>query len=99
MDIRLTFDKSANKLIIEDNGVGMSEEEAISCLGTIAKSGSKDFMNAVKDEHSASAESIIGQFGVGFYSTFMVADKVDVMTRRWDRRRFLEGTKLFLYKI
>lgn len=62
----------------------MSQSEAIANLGTIAKSGSQDFMNEVKDEHSSSAQSIIGQFGVGFYSVFMVADQVDVTSRRWD---------------
>jgi TNF receptor-associated protein 1 len=62
----------------------MSEEEAINHLGTIAKSGSKDFMSEVQESDSASAQSIIGQFGVGFYSVFMVADQVDVFTRRWD---------------
>jgi len=84
LDIRLTFNKSENMLVIEDNGVGMTEEEAIINLGTIAKSGSQDFMNAVKEEHSASAQSIIGQFGVGFYSVFMVAEEVNVTSRRWD---------------
>ena len=81
LEIKLHFDKANNKLIIEDNGIGMSQEEAMTNLGTIAKSGSQDFMAAVKDENSASAQSIIGQFGVGFYSVFMVADGVDVFTR------------------
>jgi len=84
LEIKLHFDKANNKLIIEDNGIGMSQEEAMTNLGTIAKSGSQDFMAAVKDENSASAQSIIGQFGVGFYSVFMVADGVDVFTRRWN---------------
>jgi len=84
LEIKLHFDKSNNKLIIEDNGIGMSQQEAMTNLGTIAKSGSQDFMAAVKDENSASAQSIIGQFGVGFYSVFMVADGVDVFTRRWN---------------
>jgi len=84
LDIRLSFNKSENKFIIEDNGIGLSETEAMNNLGTIAKSGSQEFMRAVQDEHSASAQSIIGQFGVGFYSIFMVADKVDVYSRRWN---------------
>jgi HSP90 family molecular chaperone len=68
LDIRLSFNKTENLLIIEDNGIGMSEQEAITNLGTIAKSGSLDFMGKIEGEHSESAKSIIGQFGVGFYS-------------------------------
>ena len=56
MDIRLSFNKSENKFIIEDNGIGLSETEAMNNLGTIAKSGSQEFMRAVQDEHSASAQ-------------------------------------------
>ena len=68
--------KANNTLSFFDNGIGMTQEEAIAHLGTIAKSGSKDFMNEIGDTDAASAQSIIGQFGVGFYSVFMVADEV-----------------------
>ena len=56
LDIRLSFNKGENKFIIEDNGIGLSESEAMNNLGTIAKSGSQEFMNAVQEEHSASAQ-------------------------------------------
>jgi len=79
--IRVSFDKAANTVTLEDNGIGMSREDAITHLGTIAKSGTADFMkqlsgDAKKDSH------LIGQFGVGFYSAFIVADQVEVFSRR-----------------
>lgn len=75
--IRITADKNARTLAISDNGIGMTKEELESNLGTIAKSGSFDF----KNENESKDLSIIGQFGVGFYSAFMVSDKVEVFTR------------------
>ena len=98
LEISLNVSKANNTLTFFDNGIGMTEAEAIAhlgepfyqvtrlklFLGTIAKSGSKDFMNEIGDTDAASAQSIIGQFGVGFYSVFMVADEVNVFTRRWN---------------
>ena len=79
--IRISADEQANTLTIEDNGIGMSREEVISHLGTIAKSGTAAFMQQLTGDQKKDA-SLIGQFGVGFYSAFIVADKVEVFTRR-----------------
>lgn len=79
--IRIDFDKTANTISISDNGIGMSRDEVIANLGTIAKSGTGDFLkNLTGDEKKDS--QLIGQFGVGFYSAFIVADTVTVETRR-----------------
>ena len=78
--IDVTFDKDAKTLCIADNGIGMNRDEVISHLGTIAKSGTAEFLaNLTGDQKSDS--QLIGQFGVGFYSAFMVADEVEVLTR------------------
>src|SRR5436190_11605048 len=80
--IKLTPDKAAGTLTISDNGIGMSREEVISNLGTVAQSGTKAFLEAAKSAgKTGEAPGLIGQFGVGFYSAFMVADKVTVITR------------------
>jgi molecular chaperone HtpG len=81
LDIRITFDKAARTLTITDTGVGLSEEEAIANLGTIAKSGTKEFLAKLGDEQRKDA-GLIGQFGVGFYSGFIVADRITVESRR-----------------
>ena len=81
--IRISRGEDGRTLFISDNGVGMNREELGEYIGTIAKSGTKEFLSAVKSSPSAlGAETLIGQFGVGFYSAFMVADKVEVVTRR-----------------
>lgn len=81
--VTITTDKDAKTLTISDNGVGMSHDEIIENIGTIARSGTKKFMQALKENQDASEDvSLIGQFGVGFYSVFMVADKVTLVTRR-----------------
>lgn len=81
LKIKMRFDKTARTLTIEDNGIGMSREEVISHLGTIAKSGTKEFLAQLTgDQRKDSA--LIGQFGVGFYSAFIIARKVVVLTRR-----------------
>lgn len=80
--IVVTADKEAGRLVIEDNGVGMSAEEMIEALGTIARSGTKAFMERIEAAQSKDGAQLIGQFGVGFYSAFMVADKVEVASRR-----------------
>ncbi len=81
LQVRLSFDKSAKTLTITDNGIGMSAQESIDHLGTIAKSGTKDFMSKLSGDQKSDAQ-LIGQFGVGFYSGFIVADKITVETRR-----------------
>ncbi len=75
--IKLRFDKALGTLTVSDNGVGLTREQAIEHLGTIARSGTKAFAQALK-ERGTSAEGLIGQFGVGFYASFMVADRVEV---------------------
>jgi len=79
--IRVSFDKDARTITVRDNGIGMSREEVISNLGTIAKSGTKEFLESLTGDQTKDA-NLIGQFGVGFYSSFVVADKVTVTTRR-----------------
>ena len=81
LDVRVSWDTAAKTITIADNGIGMSEQEAIEHLGTIAKSGTKDFMNRLTGDQKADAQ-LIGQFGVGFYSGFIVADKITVESRR-----------------
>ena len=81
LKVRGTFDKDAKTLTITDNGVGMSAQEAIDNLGTIAKSGTKDFVSKLSGDQKTDSQ-LIGQFGVGFYSGFIVADKITVETRR-----------------
>ncbi|WP_454829832.1 molecular chaperone HtpG [Pseudoxanthomonas wuyuanensis] len=79
--IRVEFDKDARTLTIDDNGIGMSRDEAVSHLGTIAKSGTADFLKHLTGDQKKDSH-LIGQFGVGFYSAFIVADQVDVYSRR-----------------
>jgi molecular chaperone HtpG len=81
LKIKVLFDKDAKTITISDNGIGMSRDEAISHLGTIAKSGTKEFFSKLSGDQQADA-ALIGQFGVGFYSAFIVADRVTVETRR-----------------
>ena len=81
LQVRVSFDKAAKTITITDNGIGMSATEAIEHLGTIAKSGTKDFMGRLTGDQKADAQ-LIGQFGVGFYSGFIVADKITVESRR-----------------
>ncbi|KDE39200.1 Chaperone protein HtpG [Nitrincola lacisaponensis] len=81
LKIRVSFDKEAKTVTIEDNGIGMSREEVIEHLGTIAKSGTASFLSNLTGDQSKDSQ-LIGQFGVGFYSAFIVADQVDVFTRR-----------------
>jgi molecular chaperone HtpG len=85
LEVRVSFDKDAKTLTIADNGIGMSQQEAVDNLGTIAKSGTKEFVGKLADAQKSQAKdegSLIGQFGVGFYSGFIVADKMVVETRR-----------------
>lgn len=81
LKIWVDFDDKQKTIVVRDNGIGMSREEVIANLGTIAKSGTKDFLATLTNEQSKDSH-LIGQFGVGFYSSFVVADKVIVKTRR-----------------
>ncbi|GAB1269240.1 molecular chaperone HtpG [Aurantivibrio infirmus] len=81
LKIRVSFDKEAKTITISDNGIGMSREDVISHLGTIAKSGTSEFLQKLTGDQKKDSH-LIGQFGVGFYSAFIVADKVEVLTRR-----------------
>lgn len=81
LKIRIAFDKAARTLTISDNGIGMSRQEVIDNIGTIAKSGTKEFFNALTGDQAKDAH-LIGQFGVGFYSSFIIADKVTLTTLR-----------------
>jgi molecular chaperone HtpG len=97
--IRVDYDKDARTITVSDNGIGMSREDAISNLGTIARSGTREFFSRLTGDKQKDAQ-LIGQFGVGFYSSFIVADKVTVrqpscgsgsqrsdrMGLRWPRR-------------
>jgi molecular chaperone HtpG len=81
LEIRVWFDEAAKTITIRDNGIGMSADEAVSHLGTIAKSGTREFMAKLEGDQKKDA-NLIGQFGVGFYSGFIVADRITVETRR-----------------
>ena len=81
LKIRVSFDKAARTVTISDNGIGMSRDEVISHLGTIAKSGTREFFSQLSGDQAKDA-NLIGQFGVGFYSGFIVAKKISVVTRR-----------------
>ncbi|MFZ4528818.1 MAG: molecular chaperone HtpG [Undibacterium curvum] len=81
LQIRVSFDKAARTITISDNGIGMSKEDAIAHLGTIAKSGTKEFFGKLSGDQQKDA-AMIGQFGVGFYSGFIVADRITVESRR-----------------
>jgi len=81
LKIKVSFDKTARTITISDNGIGMNRDEAISHLGTIAKSGTKEFFSKLSGDQQKDA-ALIGQFGVGFYSGFIIADRITVETRR-----------------
>src|SRR3989338_184522 len=81
MSIRIAYDKEARTLTVSDNGIGMSRDEGISNLGTTGTSGTREFFSRLSGDQQKDAH-LIGQFGVGFYSSFIVADRVTVLTRR-----------------
>lgn len=83
LEIRLIPQKDQRVLIVQDNGIGLTHDELIENLGTIAKSGSKEFLSKLAGAQAGGDLSLIGQFGVGFYSAFMLADKVEVVTRSY----------------
>src|SRR6195952_593904 len=81
LEVRVAFDATAKTITITDNGIGLSADEAVANLGTIAKSGTREFMAALEGDKKKDAQ-LIGQFGVGFYSGFIVADSITVESRR-----------------
>ncbi len=81
LQVRIDYDKAARTLTVRDNGIGMSEDEVLANLGTIAKSGTAEFLQQLSGDQQKDSR-LIGQFGVGFYSAFIVADRVDVRTRK-----------------
>ena len=89
MKIRIIPDKDNNTLTIEDDGIGMSEKDLINNLGTIARSGTKNFTKYLQEKGDKSDMNLIGQFGVGFYSAFLVANKVEVYTKTHDGDEFV----------
>lgn len=91
LNIRVHFDKKARTVTISDNGIGMLREEVVNNIGTIAKSGTKDFMTALSGDQVKDA-NLIGQFGVGFYSAFIIADQVTLVTRRAGSKEAVQWT-------
>ena len=81
LKVRISFDKAARTVTVSDNGVGMSRDEVVQNIGTIAKSGTREFFESLTGDQAKDAR-LIGQFGVGFYSSFIVADRVTLVTRR-----------------
>src|ERR1700687_1240055 len=81
LKIRVSYDKNARTITVSDNGVGMSRQEVIEHIGTIAKSGTREFFQSLSSDVARDAQ-LIGEFGVGFYASFIVADKVTLVTRR-----------------
>lgn len=83
LHIEIDVDKSARTLTIRDNGIGMTRDEVVNLIGTLAKSGTAELRQQLKEaKNEAASEELIGQFGIGFYSSFMVADKVELLTRK-----------------
>jgi molecular chaperone HtpG len=80
--IRISLDRENKTLTVSDNGIGMTKDEAIEALGTIARSGTKEFLQALRSKEAKDNPELIGQFGVGFYSSFMVADRITVLSRK-----------------
>src|ERR671915_36112 len=81
LKIRVAFDPVVRTITVSDNGIGMSRDEVVSNIGTIARSGTREFFESLTGDQAQDAR-LIGQFGVGFYSSFIVADKVTLVTRR-----------------
>lgn len=88
LEVRIKSDKESNTIVIEDTGIGMTKEDLLSSLGTIARSGTAKFAEAMKQAQEAKDSNLIGQFGVGFYSSFLVADRVTVQTKHNDDKQW-----------
>jgi molecular chaperone HtpG len=82
LEVTLEVDETARTLAVHDNGIGMTRQEVVENLGTIARSGTREFLRALREAQAAGTPELIGQFGVGFYSSFMVSDRITVVTRR-----------------
>jgi molecular chaperone HtpG len=83
LHVEIEVDKDSRALIVRDNGIGMTRQEVVDLIGTLARSGTAELRQKLREaKHAAASEELIGQFGIGFYSTFMVADKVELLTRR-----------------
>ncbi|WP_033294791.1 molecular chaperone HtpG [Amycolatopsis jejuensis] len=82
LHVEIQLDADARTLTVRDNGIGMTRDDVVNLIGTIAKSGTAEFLRQLKESKDAAGQDLIGQFGVGFYSSFMVADKVTLVTRR-----------------
>lgn len=93
LEIRIQADKERNVLIIRDTGIGMTKDDLMSNLGTIAKSGTKSFLEKIKSSSSNEGSNLIGQFGVGFYSAFLVADEVVVRTKNNEDKQWIWKSK------
>ncbi len=91
--IDIEFDRDAHTLTVRDAGIGMSREDVVANLGTIAKSGTREFFGALSGD-SRQDSQLIGQFGVGFYAAFIVADKVTVLSRKAGRRKAYAGNQM-----
>lgn len=93
LKIEIFLDKKNKQISIKDNGIGMNEQELINNLGTIAKSGTEEFINSLTEDKKKNAE-LIGQFGVGFYASFMVAQNVEVISKKYDNDKTLKWTSV-----
>src|ERR1044072_4472963 len=83
LHIEIDVDKSARTLTVRDNGIGMTRDEVVDLIGTLAKSGTAELRQKLREaKNEGASEELIGQFGIGFYSSFMVADKVELLTRK-----------------
>ena len=85
LKVTIAVDKKHNKLVVEDNGVGMTREELVQNIGTIAHSGTLDYLKRLKESQAAGQVDLIGKFGVGFYSSFMAAKEIHITTRSWQK--------------
>ena len=93
LKITIAVDKKHGKLVVEDNGVGMTREELVQNIGTIAHSGTLDYLKRLKEAQAAGPADLIGKFGVGFYSSFMAAREIHILTRSWQK-----GSRTWLWK-
>jgi HSP90 family molecular chaperone len=91
LKITISVDKKHGKLVVEDNGIGMSKEELVGNIGTIAHSGTLDYLKKISESPAKGQVDLIGKFGVGFYSSFMVAREIHIASRSWRKDRKKPG--------